>query len=134
MVEQFSFINVNEVVDKFPAESDTIIVDSYLTDEPSCSCRVFRLYKSIPAHYHEGCNEILYLIRGKAKFRIGDKDAEYLDPGMMVTFYRNVIHLIESIGNEQTVFLSCDTPRRALDDVHFINPEEVKSVKFVSHI
>lgn len=133
-LKEFLFVDVQDVMKKFPETSDTIIMDCYLTDEPECSSRVFRLYDRIPKHYHEQCNEILYLLEGKAKFYINDEEPRILEKGMMVTFYKRVVHLVESIGEKPATFLSCDTPRRDPDDAHFLDPKELSGRKFVSHI
>lgn len=132
------FNNVKEIAGKFPGSTDSLFVDCYLTDLPDCSSRVFKLYDNLPAHYHKSCDEILYLLQGKAKFHIFDDDgvteveSQIMEPGLMVTFFRNTAHQVEII--ESPVFLSCDTPRRQPDDVHFIHKEETEGVKFVNHM
>ena len=130
----FNFLDVNKAVAKFPENADTMLVDCYLSDSPECSSRVFRLYSHLPKHYHKQCSEHLYLLKGKVKFYIEDEEPRELHPGQMVTFYKNVVHGIESVGDEPTVILSFDTPRREPSDVHFVNPEETKGIEFVRQI
>ncbi|CUM63906.1 uncharacterized protein PRCAT00001494001 [Priceomyces carsonii] len=130
----FLFINTNEILKKFPDTADTLLVDCYLSDQPNCSSRVFRLYSRIPKHFHRTCDETLFLLSGKAEFYIGDEKPRYIEPGEMVTFFKNTVHGVKALSDEPVVFLSFDTPRRNPDDVCFVNPEETKGVKFISHI
>ena len=74
----FNFFDVNALVSKFPDRADSTIVDTYLTDEPSASSRLFRVYYPIPRHYHETCEEHLYLLTGKVSFAIEDEAPEDL--------------------------------------------------------
>ena len=130
----FLFININEIIERFPDTANSLLVDCYLNDQPHCSSRIFRLYSHLPKHHHSSCDETLFLLKGKAEFYIGDEERKDIEPGEMVTFFKNTVHGVKSLSDEPVVFLAFDTPRRSPDDVHFVNADETKGVKFVSHI
>lgn len=68
-------VDVNERISKFPEQANTLIVDSYL-HKASCSSRVYRLYANVPKHYHKTCEEMLYLLQGKAKIYIENEEPQ----------------------------------------------------------
>jgi mannose-6-phosphate isomerase-like protein (cupin superfamily) len=130
----FKFFDVQDLIKKFPDEADSTIVDTYLTDEPSASSRLFRVYYPIPRHYHETCEEHLYLLTGKVKFVIEDQAPRILAAGQLVTFERNTVHSITEIVESPAVFLTVDTPRRVPSDVVYVNAEDAKIRPFVTHL
>ncbi len=130
----FKFFDVQDLIKKFPDEADSTIVDTYLTDEPSASSRLFRVYYPIPRHYHETCEEHLYLLTGKVKFVIEDQAPRILAAGQLVTFERNTVHSITEIVESPAVFLTVDTPRRVPSDVVYVNAEDAKIRPFVRHL
>lgn len=106
-----------------PESATTMLVDTYLTDRPAASARVFRVYRPTPAHYHEGCDEYLYVLSGRGTFWIGDdSDEAEFGPGQLLFFERGVVHALPRLLEEPVVFLSVDTPRRAPTDVIFVDP------------
>ena len=46
----------NEIARLFPETSETLLMDTYLTDETAASARVFRVYRETPPRYHAGCD------------------------------------------------------------------------------
>ncbi|HSZ52102.1 MAG TPA: hypothetical protein VK801_11065, partial [Caulobacteraceae bacterium] len=60
--------DVNEIAKAFPATADTMLLDTYLTNEEAASSRVFRVYRPTPAHYHATCDEYLYVLSGRGTF------------------------------------------------------------------
>src|ERR1041384_1293327 len=62
--------DINAIKTRFPATADTMLIDTRLTDEQEASCRVFRIYVDVPAHYHESCDEYLLVVSGRGLFRI----------------------------------------------------------------
>ncbi|HMG50599.1 MAG TPA: hypothetical protein VK597_08365, partial [Inquilinus sp.] len=58
----FARFDVNEIARSFPPASDTLLLDTYLTNEPVASARVFRVYRATPPHYHATCDEYLYAL------------------------------------------------------------------------
>ncbi|ROO29790.1 cupin domain-containing protein [Salinisphaera japonica] len=131
---RFSFHDVAEIAERFPQTSETILIDAYLTDSPEASARVFRIYHPLPAHYHEHCDEHLYMYSGAVRFQIDDETPRLIEPGQMVTFKRGVVHAITEIAAGPAVFLTLDTPRRAPDDVVFIDKAAAKGRDFVSNL
>ncbi len=114
--------DVRAIADALPASAATMLVDTYLTDRPAASARVFRVYRPTPAHYHEGCDEYLYVLSGRGTFWIGDaSDEAEFGPGQLLFFERGVIHALPRLIEEPVVFLSVDTPRRAPTDVIFVD-------------
>ena len=132
--ELFNFFDIDKIIDQFPDEADSTIVDVYLTDELSASSRLFRVYYPIPRHYHETCEEHLYLLTGKVAFSIEDEPPRILAAGQLVTFERNTIHAITEILDSPAVFFTVDAPRRVPTDVVYVNPDDAKVRPFVTHL
>ncbi|MBI4886767.1 MAG: cupin domain-containing protein [Acidobacteria bacterium] len=114
----------------FPARADTMLVDTRLTDEAEASCRLFRIYATVPPHYHATCDEYLLVVSGRARFRMGDLGPSEIGPGRLIFFKKGTVHAID-IVEEPLVFLSVDTPRRDPRDVVFVNPADGTPDTFV---
>lgn len=62
--------------------------------------RVFiRKGRSNPRHRHPGCEEVLYLLRGRLRHTIGDETV-LLEPGDTLSIAAGVPHNAASIGDE----------------------------------
>ena len=107
----------------FPDAATTMLVDARLTDEAAASCRLFRVYATVPAHYHSTCNEYLMVVTGRASFFIGDGAPFEAAPGQLIHFTKGTVHGI-SILEAPLVFLAIDTPRRDPRDITFVNPAD----------
>jgi mannose-6-phosphate isomerase-like protein (cupin superfamily) len=118
----------------FPENADTMLLDKRLTDEPAASCRLFRVYKPVPAHFHKTCDEYLQVIAGRAKFIIAGNAPIELGPGQLLFFKRNVVHSIAEIAQAPLVFLAVDTPRRDPADVIFIDRNSGSNETFIRTI
>ena len=114
--------DIAEVAARLPETADSMLADEYMTDRQSASARVFRVYKPVPAHYHEGCDEYLYVFKGRGTFWMKDaaNEAEFA-PGQLICFDRKVVHAIPRLIETPVIFLAIDTPRRAPEDVHFVD-------------
>jgi len=122
----------SEIARSFPATADTLLVDTYLTNEPAASSRVWRVYRELPPHYHASCDEYLYVLSGKGIFWIGDaSNGEEFAPGDLLFFRSRTVHALPRILEAPVVFLSFDTPRRDPKDVIFVNPEDGTPESFV---
>ncbi len=66
-------------------------------------CQIFP-GKINPLHYHPNCEEILYMIAGRGRHRLGDESVE-LTPGMAIRIPQNVHHNLENIGWETILCL-----------------------------
>jgi mannose-6-phosphate isomerase-like protein (cupin superfamily) len=121
-IPSFKRFNLQEVARSFPDTADTMLLDTYLTDEIAASSRVFRVYQETPAHYHEGSDEFLYVLSGRGTFWMGDPStgAEFA-PGDLLFFKRRIVHALPTMLEGPVVFLAIDTPRRDPKDIIFVN-------------
>lgn len=122
-----------EVARRLPEAAQSMLADEYLVDRPDASCRVFRAYRGVPAHWHEGCEEYLYVLSGRGTFWIGtpDDEAEFA-PGHLLFFERRVVHALPRIIAGPVVFLSIDAPRRAPTDITFVDSNDGTAADFMA--
>ena len=124
--------NIAEIAASLPETATTLLVDRYLTDRPSASARVFRVYRPTPPHYHAQCDEYLYVFSGRGTFWMGDASrTAAFGPGELLHFERGVVHALPDILEEPLVFLSIDTPRRDPKDVIFVDPADGTPESFI---
>jgi mannose-6-phosphate isomerase-like protein (cupin superfamily) len=128
----FQRFRLDEVAASFPETSETLLLDTYLTNEEAASARVFRVYRATPPHYHMGSDEYLYVLSGKGTFWMGDSSngAEFA-AGDLLFFKRRIVHALPSILETPVVFLAIDTPRRDPKDIIFVNPEDGTPESFI---
>ena len=134
MVEKHDYnrFKPNEIARSFPETADTLLLDTYLTDEEAASARVFRVYRETPPHYHMGSDEYLYVLSGAGTFWMGtDSNVGEFAPGDLLFFKRRVVHALPKILEGPVAFLSFDTPRRDPKDVIFVNPQDGTPESFV---
>src|ERR1035438_2243335 len=93
--QSFQRFHLNQVAESFPETAETMLLDTYLTNEEAASARVFRVYRETPAHYHVGSDEYLYVLSGRGTFWMGDSSngAEFA-PGDLLFFKRRVVHAL----------------------------------------
>ena len=114
--------DVTALAAALPGDAKTMLVDHYITDRESASARVFRVLKPVPPHYHESCDEFLYVLSGRATFWIGDpSDEAEIGPGQLLVFQRGDVHSIPRIVEGPFTVLAIDTPRRAPTDITFVD-------------
>jgi len=123
--------DLDAIVKRFPATSDTMLIDTRLTDEPEASCRVFRIYRTVPAHYHATCDEYLLVIAGRGTIFIGDSAPFEVTPGRLVFFKKGTVHGLTVIEHP-FAFLSVDTPRRDPKDITFVDPADGTPETFIA--
>jgi mannose-6-phosphate isomerase-like protein (cupin superfamily) len=124
--------NIADIAASLPETATTLLVDRYLTDRPSASARVFRVYRPTPPHYHAQCDEYLYVFSGRGTFWMGDASrTATFSPGELLHFERGVVHALPDILEEPLVFLSIDTPRRDPKDVIFVDPADGTPESFI---
>jgi mannose-6-phosphate isomerase-like protein (cupin superfamily) len=122
----------HEIARSFPDTAETMLLDTYLTDEAAASARLFRVYRQTPPHYHAGCDEYLYVLSGRGTFWMGDaSNGGEFAPGDLLFFKRRTVHAIPTILEEPVVFLAFDTPRRDPKDVIFVNPADGTPESFI---
>lgn len=130
--QTFSRFDIYEIAESFPDTSDTLLIDTYLTNEVAASARVFRVYRGFPPHYHATCDEYLYVISGRGRFWMEDvSNSGEFAPGHLLFFKRGTVHALPEILEGPVVFLSVDTPRRDPTDVNFVNPEDGTPETFI---
>ena len=90
--------DIAAIAASLPESATTLLVDRYLTDRPSASARVFRVYRPTPPHYHAQCDEYLYVFSGRGTFWMGDPatKAEF-GPGQLLHFERGTVHALPDI-------------------------------------
>jgi len=121
-----------EIARSFPETAETMLLDTYLTDEAAASARVFRVYRETPPHYHAGSDEYLYVLSGRGTFWMNDpSNAGEFAPGDLLFFKRSIVHALPKILEEPVAFLSFDTPRRDPKDIIFVNPEDGTPESFI---
>jgi mannose-6-phosphate isomerase-like protein (cupin superfamily) len=131
MSSESRFFNIAELAATLPATADTMLTDIRLTDEAAASCRIFRVHRPAPAHYHTSCDEYLYVLTGRAEIVIDGLEPRIIGPGELVFFRKNTIHATPRIVEEPFTVLAVDTPRRPPEDVHFVNPEDGTPQSFI---
>ena len=122
----------HEIARSFPDTAETLLLDTYLTDEAAASARVFRVYRKTPPHYHAGSDEYLYVLSGKGTFWMGDaSNGGEFAPGDLLFFRRRIVHALPEILEEPVVFLSFDAPRRDPKDIIFVDPADGTPESFI---
>ncbi len=130
--EPFARFDLAAVAARFPDKADTLLLDTYLTNEEAASARVFRVYRPTPPHYHATCDEYLYVLSGRGTVWMGGPaDEKPFAPGELLFFKRGTVHAMPTLAEEPVVFLSVDTPRRDPRDVVFVDPADGTPDSFV---
>jgi hypothetical protein len=81
--------DLNEIAKSFPPSADTLLLDTYLTNEEAASSRVFRVYRPTPPHYHATCDEYLYVLSGRGTFWMETaENGGTFSPGQLLFFRR----------------------------------------------
>jgi len=124
------FFDITALAATLPAEAETMLRDIRLTDETAASCRIFRIYRPAPLHFHTSCDEYLYCLQGRGRIQIEDTVRE-VGPGELVHFKVRTVHGTPEILEHPFVFLAIDTPRRPPEDVHFVNPADGTPQTFI---
>ena len=124
--------DVPAIAKSLPETSDTMLVDHYMTNDPEVSTRVFRIYKATPPHFHQHCDEYLYVVSGRGTFWMNTpENSGEFGPGSLLFFKKTVVHALPVILEEPVVFLSIDVPRRIPTDIIFVNPEDGTPESFI---
>jgi mannose-6-phosphate isomerase-like protein (cupin superfamily) len=130
--KHFHHFKLNEIARAFPETADTLLLDTYLTDEETASTRVFRVYRETPPHYHVGSDEHLYVLSGRGTFWMEDPSHQSeFGPGDLLVFKRRTVHAQPKILEGPVVFLAIDTPRRDPKDIVFVNPADGTPESFI---
>src|SRR6202012_6163336 len=123
---QQQIFDVFEEMRKLPDTSDSMLTDVYFSDVREASSRIFRIYRTLPLHYNNECDEFLYIISGDGIFHL-DGHESAAQPGTFLRFARRQVHGFPAITTHPFVVLAVDVPRRRPDDIVFVNPEDVEA-------
>ena len=125
--------DVMRLAAELPDDAKSMLVDTYLTDRDSASARIFRVLRAVPAHYHETCDEFLYVLTGRGSFWIGDvSDKQEFGPGQLLVFERNTVHSVPEIFEHPLTVLAIDTPRRDPKDIVFVDAKDGTAADFMA--
>jgi len=128
----FARFDLKAIADAFPPSADSLLLDTYLTNEAAASARVFRVYRGTPPHYHAGSDEYLYVLSGKGTFWMGTaENGGAFAPGDLLFFKRGIVHALPDIVEGPVVFLSVDAPRRDPKDIIFVNRKDGTPESFI---
>jgi mannose-6-phosphate isomerase-like protein (cupin superfamily) len=134
IAEKFAFgrFHLHQIARDFPETADTLLLDTYLTDEPTASSRVFRVYRATPPHYHAQSDEHLFVLSGRGTFWMeSPANSGEFAPGDFLVFKRGTVHAIPDLFEDPVVFLAIDTPRRDPKDIIFVDPEDGTPDSFI---
>lgn len=108
---------------------DKVVTPDFLGDKPvkfAPAAQIANLgvlagqVKKIKLHTHEMEDHIVYVVRGKAKARLGDEQRE-VGPGDLIAIPKRVPHSFDQIGSEAFVILVNATPGwEPLKDTRFL--------------
>ena len=127
--------DVMKIAASFPSKADTLLLDTYLTNEEAASARIFRVYRPTPPHYHATCDEYLYVLSGHGTFWLDNpQNGGAFEPGQLLFFKKGVVHALPDMYEEPVIFLSVDTPRRDPKDIIFVNPEDGTPESFIKAV
>ncbi len=126
-----AIVNIAALAATLPDTAATMLTDLRLTDEPAASCRIFRVYRPVPAHFHRSCDEYLYVLSGSAEILIGSDSPSILHPGDLVFFRKETPHALPRILEAPFTVLAIDTPRRPFSDIHFVDPADGTPETFI---
>ncbi|WP_419804598.1 cupin domain-containing protein [Terriglobus sp.] len=126
------WFDIAQLAATLPEQSDTMLRDLRLVDREAASCRIFRTYQTVPPHFHVSCDEYLYVLQGRAMFKIGDAEPREVGPGMLIQFPRRTVHGMPLLIEEPFIVLAIDTPRRPPADVTFVDPRDGDAKSFIA--
>ena len=128
----FGRFHLHQIAEAFPESAETLLLDTYLTDEAAASSRVFRVYRPTPPHYHAHSDEYLYVLSGRGTFWMENSvNSGEFAPGDLLVFKRGTIHALPDLLEGPVVFLAIDTPRRDPRDIIFVNSEDGTPESFI---
>src|ERR1700750_3073046 len=124
--------HLHQIAQAFPETAETLLLDTYLTDEAAASSRVFRVYRPTPPHYHAHSDEYLYVLSGRGTFWLDSSahSGEFA-PGDFLFFKNHTVHAMPDLLEGPVVFLAIDTPRRDPKDIIFVDPKDGTPESFI---
>ncbi|HET6505063.1 MAG TPA: cupin domain-containing protein [Amycolatopsis sp.] len=126
-----SVFDVDAEIRLLPETADTMLADKYFLDKESASSRIFRIYREVPLHYHNECDENLYVVSGRGTFHLDGQEYE-ARPGMFLCFEKKKVHGFPAVTEHPLVVLAIDVPRRRPDDIVFVDPASGSAETFMA--
>jgi len=115
-------INVINVADKFKEEFTNKKAGfefDFITQVPTGSVEFFKVKDEVKMHYHPNENHILYILKGTAKGKVGDVEAE-VKSGDLVIIPSRVHHTLKNTGTDPLEFILFSTPAFNPEDIQFV--------------
>lgn len=114
---------------RLPHADGAIIANLNLTDRAAASSRVIRTLAPVPAHYHETCDEYVYILSGSGAVWLEHPRHQVpFRPGDLLFFARGVVHAMPLIFDEPVLCFSVDTPRRDPGDIVMLSETDLTFV------
>ncbi len=87
-------------------------INPFFEDYASLAPYIYNLPvgKKVGLHKHPTTDELFFIIKGKIKFRVGEKELVAM-PGDVVQGKMDIPHSFENIGDEPAAFLSVKGPK-----------------------
>ena len=108
MEDQEHFFELKQVLAELPENSSEMLLDERMVDKEAASCRIVRMYRKLPLHFHRCSDENVYVFRGRAIFQLGAEKKE-ISEGMFIHFPKGTQHAVLEILEEPLVTLTVDT-------------------------
>jgi len=91
---------------------DVVEINPFFGDYASIAPYIYNLPvgQRVPLHKHPTTDEIFFILKGKLKFRVGDKEFVAVR-GDVVQGKMDIPHAFENIGDEPAAFLSVKAPK-----------------------
>lgn len=118
---KFGAASVADFQKMLPRTSDKVIEDVTIVRRPGAGVRVFRLYAAVPQHYHSGSDAYLYILSGRARFRVGGRDVE-AKAGDLLFWAAGIMHGNPEILEGPVDVLVFDSPGRDPSDTFWASP------------
>jgi mannose-6-phosphate isomerase-like protein (cupin superfamily) len=118
----YGIINIPKFIKLLPEKSDGIIKSKTVLERPGGGVRVFRLYDAVPQHYHLESDAILYILSGKARFKIENEDLIEAGKGDLLFWSKGTIHGNPEIVEGPVDVLVFDIPARDESDTIWADP------------
>jgi mannose-6-phosphate isomerase-like protein (cupin superfamily) len=114
-------LSLSGLLEKNPPAKDEAFKILPAVQGRDASVTVVRAEKDLPPHYHEGREEIVYVVRGGGTMQIGDEKRP-VKAGDIVYIPRHVVHGFSNGAKRDTVVVSVMAPPFDGKDRIFVQP------------
>lgn len=90
-------------------EASAVPMLSLGTERTAVQAFVFAPGRGFAPHAHAHSEQVLYVVEGEAKVRLGDEERR-IGPGAVVVVPKDVVHSIENSGDDQLVVMMVSAP------------------------